>query len=249
MYKIMEFIFINIIPIFILGFVVYVIYIYKCLKEKKEKMQRLFDNKLNAYLGNKINLANEISNRIINEYGREDAIKTEVIRLKVIIEKGINGTISDKVNTCNVINKYHVSKEINTDRYPYFKELGNIKTFYDIDLDSITDDIAIARRDYNEIARQYNEQAGSSMMQYIIKWLNIENQFPVFENVNQAKYSEQYEVFEIEEPEINKITTLNLQTQKAPEEISQTPTEGPSSNPTPEIEIEHTQGTFKPTNM
>ena len=154
MYKIMEFLFINIIPLLILGFIIYVIYIYKQLNNFKDKMQHLFDKHLNNNLGSKIKLANDTSTKIINEYGREDAIRTEIIRLRVIIEKGINGTITDKVNTSNVINKYKVSKEIDTERYPYFKELANIKTFYDIELDSITDDIALARKDYNDLARK-----------------------------------------------------------------------------------------------
>jgi ATP-dependent Lon protease len=81
-------------------------------------MQHLFDKCLNNYLASKIKLANDTSTKIINEYGREDAIRTEIIRLRVIIEKGINGTITDKVNTSNVINKYKVSKEIDTERYP-----------------------------------------------------------------------------------------------------------------------------------
>lgn len=246
MYKIMEFLFINIIPLLIIGFIIYVIYIYKQLNNIKEKMQHLFDKTLNNYLGSKIKLANDTSTRIINEYGREDAIRTEIIRLRVIIEKGINGSITDKVNTSNVINKYQVSKGIDIERYPYFKELENIKTFYDIELDSITDDIALARKDYNDLARKYNELAGSSLMQYIVKILNIETQFPVFEHINQESYSDKFEELEIEEPEINKISNLNM-IQKQEEQEEQVPT--PNANPTPDIQIEHTKGTFKPTKM
>lgn len=246
MYKIMEFLFINIIPLLILGFIIYVIYIYKQLNNMKDKMQHLFDKHLNNYLGSKIKLANDTSTKIINEYGREDAIRTEIIRLRVIIEKGINGTITDKVNTSNVINKYKVSKEIDTERYPYFKELANIKTFYDIELDSITDDIALARKDYNDLARKYNELAGGSVMQYVVKVLNIEPQFPVFEHIHQEKYSDKYEELEMEEPEINKISTLNM-VEKQEEVEEKAPT--PNANPTPDIQIEHTKGTFKPTKM
>ena len=246
MYKIMEFLFINIIPLLIVGFIIYVIYIYKQLNNIKDKMQYLFDKHLNNYLGSKIKLANDTSTKIINEYGREDAIRTEIIRLRVIIEKGINGTIPDKVNTSNVINKYKVSKEIDTERYPYFKELANIKTFHDIELDSITDDIALARKDYNDLARKYNELAGGSVMQYIVKVLNTEPQFPVFEHIHQEKYSDKYEELEMEEPEINKISTLNM-VEKQEEVEEKAPT--PNANPTPDIQIEHTKGTFKPTKM
>ena len=248
MYKIMEFLFVNIVPLIILGFIIYVIYICNCLKSKKEQMQKIFDKHLKKYLSDKISLANNTSIKIINEYGREDAIRTEIIRLQVIIEKGVNGSIVDTVNTSNVINKYKVSKDIDLERYPYFKELANIKTFYDIELDSITDDIAIARREYNQIAREYNEQAGDSVMQYVVKLFNIEPQFPVFEHIEQEKYSDRYETFEMEEPEINTITALN----RAEKVVESKPTQGvqqPNVNKTPEIQIEHTNSTFKPTKM
>ena len=107
------------------------------------------------------------------------------------------------------------------------------------------DDIALARKDYNDLARQYNEISGGSLMQYIVKVLNIETQFPVFEHIEQEKYSDKYEVFEMEEPEINKITTLNMVTKQEEEEERKTP----NANPTPDIQIEHTKGTFKPTKM
>lgn len=244
MYPIMEFLFTNIFLIILVGFGIYIYSSYKKLNEKKAYMTKQFDKYLNNYLNNKINLANQIANKILSEYGREDAVRTEIIRLQVIIKKGIDGTIADKVITCNVINKFKVSKEIDRQKYPYFNELEQIKTFHDIDINSITDDVSLARKAYNQTAMEYNELASGIPMQYFVKLLNIEAQFPVFENIVQENYNDKYEEFEMSEPEINKITSLNRVVRK--EEVVEDVVEGPKANPTPDIQIEHSKQTYKP---
>ena len=245
MYGIIKFIFSNIIIFALLGFAFYIYIIYKDLNNKKAKMQDKFDRFLNKYLGDKINLAKETAKKIINEYGREDAIRTEVIRLQVVIEKGASGSIIDKVNTSNALNKYRVSKDIDVNRYTYFKDLENIKTFYDIDLDSIKDDIAISRRDYNRLAIEYNQKASGFPMQYFVNLLNVESQFPLFDKIVVEKYTDKYEELEEAEPEINNITSLNIGQKNDDMELPALK-EQPASNPTPDIEIEHSNETFKP---
>lgn len=243
MYPIMEFLFSNIIILLIVGFGIYIYVTYKKLNDKKQYMTKQFDKYLNNYLNAKINLANDIATKILNEYGREDAVRTEIVRLQVIIKKGIDGTIPDKVITSNVINKFKVSKEIDRTKYHYFNELEQIKTFHDIDINSITDDVALSRKAYNQTAMEYNELTSGFPMQYVVKLFNMEPQFPVFDNIVQEKYSDRYEEFEMSEPEINKITSLNrvIHKEEEKEEV-----QGPNANPTPDIKIEHSKETFKP---
>jgi hypothetical protein len=245
MYNIVEFLLSNFIIILILLIALYIYLTYKSLTEKKAKMKKQFDNYLDKYLGDKINLANDTANLILNEYGREDAVRTEIIRLQVIIKKGIEGSIADKVETANVLNKFKVSKEIDFDKYPHFKDLENISPFHDIDIYSITDDVSIARRQYNLLATEYNEKAGGTPTQYIVKLLGLETQFPVFESIIQEKYSDKYEEFEVVEPEINKITQLNVQTKIEDKPLEHK--EGPNANPTPIVHIDYSNETFKPT--
>lgn len=245
MYDIVEFLLSNFVFILIGLVAIYIFITYKSLTDKKNKMKKQFDKYLDTYLANKINTANEKANLILNEYGREDAIRTEIIRLQVIIKKGIDGSIADKVKTSNVLNKFKISKEIDIEKYSYFKELENINPFYDIDIYSITNDIAIARREYNKIAMEYNEQAGGTPTQYIVKILGLENQFPVFDSIIQENYSDKYEEFEIDEPEINKITQLNIQ-QNQPKKIEKEEIELPNEKPTPDIQINYSNETIKP---
>ena len=125
------------------------------------------------------------------------------------------------------------------------KDLENIKTFYDIDLDSIKDDIAISRRDYNRLAIEYNQKASGFPMQYFVNLLNVESQFPLFDKIIVEQYSDKYEELEEAEPEINNITSLNIGQKNDDMELPALK-EQPASNPTPDIEIEHSNETFKP---
>ena len=243
MYKIVEFLFSNIILVTIIAFFVYIYVNYKQLQEKKSKMNYKFERYLNKYIGDKINTANNLATKILNEYGREDAVRTEIIRLQMMIQKGVDGTIADKVNTCNILNKFKVNKELDVNKYTYFKELENIKPFYDIeDLNSIKDDIAIARREYNLLVLEYNEKASSVIMQYAAKVLNIETQFPLFDSIKEDTYDKDYEVFDENEHAIKSLSSLDRGTvlQK------QVPVGTPNANPTPDIKIEHSKETFKP---
>jgi hypothetical protein len=61
MYKIVEFLFSNIILVTIAAFFVYIYINYKQLEEKKSKMNYKFERFLNKYIGDKINKANNIS--------------------------------------------------------------------------------------------------------------------------------------------------------------------------------------------
>lgn len=243
MYKIIEFLFTNIIMVTIASFFIYLYVIYKKLEEKKEKMKYKFDKHLNKYIEEKINTANSLATKILNEYGREDAIRTEIIRLQVIIQKGIDGTISDKVNICNILNKFKVNKDIDTNKYTYFKELENIKPFYDIEINSIKDDIAISRREFNILALEYNELASGFAMQYFTNILKIESQFPLFDNIKTYNYNEEYEVFEEMEPELHTLSSLDKGVKK---DVGNVPLK-PNENPTPDIKIEHSNETLKPT--
>ena len=67
----------------------------------------------------------------------------------------------------------------------------------------------------------------------------------MFDKIIVEQYSDKYEEFEEAEPEINKITSLNIGQKNDDMELPALK-EQPASNPTPDIEIEHSNETFKP---
>ncbi len=182
---------------------------YKDLKEKIASINEIFTNTLDKYLQDKIKIAEETTDRILKEYGREDTVSTEINRLLLLIEKGVTGSINDKVSTSNAINKFKLSKKIDFEKYPYLLELNDLGTFKEDELNDPTNEITIARREYNAQAFRYNEKASSIIMQYMTKLLRLPSQYIIFDAQKITRYEDNYEVFEEKEPEINSLSTLN----------------------------------------
>ena len=124
----MNFIFNNIILFLVIGVGIFIYTQYKNLKTKRIAINSLFTQVLDEYLTKRINEAKDITTRILQEYNREDEVNTEISRLLTMIEKGIQGSANDKVETSNAINRFKLSKNINLDRYPMLEELNNIGT-------------------------------------------------------------------------------------------------------------------------
>ncbi len=209
MTELFNFIFDNFLFVVFLGIIYYIYLQYKDLKEKTASINELFDKVLNKYLEEKIVKAQETTDRILKEYGKEDTVSTEINRLLLMIEKGVAGSINDKVLTSNALNKFKLSKKIDFEKYPYLLELENLGTFTENDLSSVDNGVAIARREYNAQAFRYNEKASSFFMQYLTKFLKLNQQYIIFDAPRSSYYDENYEVFEEDEPEINSLATLN----------------------------------------
>lgn len=212
MQKIINFLFNNIILLLILFIGGFIFFKYKKLKDKTNEIIYQFNSSLNEYLNNKIKNAKEKTNQILKEYGREDTVSTEISRLLIMIEKGEDGTINDKVKASNAINKFKINKNIDLDRYPMLKELNNIGTFTVEELESVDNGLSLSRTSYNALAFQYNEEASSFPMQYITKYLGLNSYFEIFDAPKKT-YSEVYEVFEEQEEEINTLECLNVNTE------------------------------------
>lgn len=210
MTDIMYFIFNNIFFVVIIAIAYYIYHEYKDLKNRTNSINELFTKTLNKYLEDKINIAKETTSRILNEYGKEDDVSMEINRLLLMIEKGVTGSINDKVETSNAINKFKLSKKIDLEKYPFLKELETLGTFTEEDMNSKENGIAIARKEYNTQAFRYNEKASSFFMQYLTKFLNLNQQYTIFDAPKTSNYEENYEVFEEEEPEINSLSSLNI---------------------------------------
>lgn len=204
-----DFIFNNIILVIIVIIAYYIYKQYKELKSKDQDIRDVFTKTLDKYLETKINEAKKIANSVLDEYNQVELIRQEVERINLTVEKGITGTINDKVNASNLLNKYKLNKKIDVERYPNVTKLENIGTFTDEDMGSIDNGVALARREYNAKAFRYNEMATGFPMQYLTKLFRLNPQFSIFDAPKTSNYEEKYEVFEEEEPEINSLDVLN----------------------------------------
>lgn len=209
MVALVEFFLNNFLLVVIVILIVYLYKQYTVLKKETEDIQAIFTTTLDKYLEQKIAEAKIVADEISAEYGHVDEINMELERLNFMIEKGIAGTINDKVETSNTINKFKLSKKIDLEKYPNLLKLKEIGTFTEEDMTSIDNGIAIARKEYNTKAFQYNEKANGFPIQYFVKLLRLNAQFIIFDQPRSNRYEELYEVFEEDEPEIDSLSTLN----------------------------------------
>lgn len=245
MVTIVNFIFDNVIWVVIAGFIYYLYVSYKDLKKEIGIISNLFTKTLDTYLKKKIDEALTTTDSILTKYGREDTVSTEINRLLLMIEKGVDGSINDKVATSNAINKFKLSKKIDFERYPYLLELNKLGTFTDDDMNSIDNGIAIARREYNAEAFRYNEKASGILIQFLTKLMKLPSQFIIFDPPKTSRYEEKYEVFEETDlPEINTLTMLNRS--EGPSNYLVNDEDNTEELDLEEITIEHNDEVLKP---
>ncbi len=235
-----NFIFNNAILVIVLAAIYYIYRQYKGLKDRDKDIKLEFSKILNGYLDKKIAESLEVAKEIEKEYGNVDLIRQEIERLQYSIEKGINGSINDKVEASNLLNKFKLNKKIDKEKYPNLKDLENIGTFTEEEMESVDNGLAITRKAYNAQAFRYNEKANEFPIEYLTKLFKLVPQYAIFEQRKNSTYEENFEVFEEKEPEINSLSSLNMVTEEQTQ-VAEQPKEE-----TTEVEIEHSDEVLKP---
>lgn len=213
MYNIMEFFFNNIIWIILILIILYIGKEYKYLKERVNNINKQFTDTLDPYLVRKVKEAKQIIEMILIEYNEVEEIKTELVRLLIILEKGETGSINEKVETSNALNKYKLSKQIEIDKYPLLKQLDSINTFTEEDLNSLDNGVKLARTTYNTEAFRYNEKASSFLIQYLTKLLKLNTNYIIFDQTNNTLQNQGIETLEGKEEIRNTLPTLKEEIQ------------------------------------
>jgi len=188
-------------------------FIYKQYKELKDFVSKInynFDKTLKKYLDDKIKVAREETEQILNEYNREDEVATEISRLLAIIEKCEKGTINEKVQASNAVNKFKLTKKV-VEKYPNLEKLNEMKTFTEEEIESKDNGLALARQEYNTLAYRYNEKSSGFLQQYIAKICKFPIRYVIFDALESQKYEQNFEVFEEKEQiELGSLDMLNL---------------------------------------
>ena len=238
-------IFNDMIPILCFLFIVYVVLQIKKLGEYKKEIQKRFNQVLTEYLNKKINEAKEVTDNILKEYGREDAVSTEISRLLTTIEKGQSGDINDKVYTSNAINKFRLSKDVDLERYPSLAKLKELGTFNEADMASVDNGVALARKEYNTYAFRYNQVASGFPVQYVTGLVGLKSHYNIFGNPKTTHYDVNYETLDSNIEEDNSLSALNYSSvdreEQKKEEIEKL--DMPEEK---EVQIEHSDVVFKP---
>ena len=240
------FLFKNIIPILIVLFIIYIVSQLKKLSEYKKEIQKRFDQVLTEYLNKKINETKEVTNNILTEYGREDVVSTEITRFLSTIEKGQSGDVNDKVNASNAINKFRLSKDIDLERYPSLAKLKELGTFNELDMTSLDNGVALARKEYNTYAFRYNQVASGFPIQYLTGLFGYKSHYSIFGNPKSTSYHVEYEELDSIEEENTSLSNLNY-SENNKEEKKDAEIEKLDMPELNEVQIEHSDVVLKPT--
>ena len=240
MYQIMEFFFNNIILFIIILIIIYIVKEYNFLKRKVQNIQKQFTDFLDSYLITKMNEAKSLTANLLNEYKDVEEIKNELTRLLIIIEKGSTGTINEKVEASNALNKYQFSKQIAIEKYPSLKQLSSIGTFIENDKNTLNNGVKLARITYNAEAFRYNEKASSFLMQNLIKLLELNTHFVIFDQPISTMYDINFEVLQEPVQKLESLSNLNYIHKEELPKLNSNKEE--QSN----IKIDHTNTIIKP---
>ncbi len=223
--------------------VAYIVYTFKELQDKNKEIKKIFEKTLTKYLDEKITKAKETTDSILKEYGREDAVSTEINRLLLTIDKGASGNINDKVATCNALNKFKLSEQVDLEKYPELTKLNDLKMFTEEELNQMDNGLALARKDYNALAFLYNAKAGGFPIQYLTKLFGFYEKYIIFDTLSFENYHENYEVFDEVEKEVDLMDNLNL---KLKDEEDKKVEYNKNNEKIEDIVIEHTDTVIRP---
>ncbi len=234
----------NFIPILLIVGVLYIASQIRKMSEYRKELQKRFDQVLTEYLNKKINFAKDVMNSILDEYGREDEVSTEINRLMVAIDKGASGDINDKVSTSNSINKFRLSKKVDLEKYPSMNKLNDIGVFNESEMTSLDNGVALARKEYNTYAFRYNQVASGFPMQYLVKFFGFKSNYVIFGNPKSMSYHTTYETLDSGDEEDTSLNSLN----RVKKNVDENAKEGEEKKQeVQEVQIEHSDVILKPT--
>jgi len=234
----------NFVPILIVVLIIYIISQFKKMSDYRNELQKRFDQALTEYLNKKIKEAKDTTDSILQEYGRQDEISTEISRLLITIEKGESGDLNDKVATSNALNKFKLNKNVDLEKYPSLAKLNNLGTFNEEDMTSLDNGVALARKEYNTYAFRYNQIASGFPIQYIAKFLGFKSSYNIFGNPKSNRYEEVVEeLITDDKTDINSLDSLNM-VKDSIQELAEE--QENNQEEVKEVEIEHTDVVLKP---
>lgn len=225
-----------------IGSMFYIYIKYKALKEESHTVQEKFKERLYPYLDERFKKYKNIVMDLLDEYLIEE-IQIELKRIDKIIEPGIGGTLNNYVDVSNKINKLKLNSKLDLNRFPKLDQINSFQTFTTEEIESIDNGLEFARKEYNTLAFRYNEKALEFPMQYLVSILQLPSQYILFDTPKKDTYSNDFEEFEEEEPEIDSLANLNKQLMRRENVLLE---DLPKKKKDAEIVIEHSDSTIKP---
>ena len=160
MNKILDWIVANPIPVIIIVLVLFLIFTYNNLNSKKKRVEKSFST-IDIYLEKRFDEISALLEQTLTAYDFEENIHTQISAARSGLATAKNGAINDKVSAVNNLSKMMAIPGLKAEAYPELQSILNMGMFTMEKTSEIEDDLAAARKQYNNNATSYNTKISS----------------------------------------------------------------------------------------
>lgn len=179
MSKILDWIVANPIPVIIIVVVLFVIFTYNNLNSKKKRVEKSFST-IDIYLEKRFDEIGALLEQTLTAYDFEESVLTQISAARSGLATAKNGSINDKVAAANNLSKMMAIPGLKSEAYPELQSILNMGMFTMEKTSEIENDLAAARKQYNNNATSYNTKISSFPTNLISGILGFKTPFELF---------------------------------------------------------------------
>ena len=177
--KILNWIVENPIPVIIIVVVLLLIFTYNNLNAKKKRVEKSFST-IDIYLEKRFDEISALLEQTLTAYQFEESVHTQVSALRSGIATAKSGSINDKVNAVNSISRINAIPGLKAEAYPELQTISKMGMFTMEKTSEIEDDLAAARKQYNNNATSYNTKISSFPTNLVAGIFGFKTPFELF---------------------------------------------------------------------
>lgn len=132
------------------------------------------------YLEKRFDEISALLEQTLTAYQFEESVHTQVSALRSGIATAKSGSINDKVQAVNSISRINAIPGLKAESYPELQAIVNMGMFTMEKTSSIEDDLAAARKQYNNNATSYNTKISSFPTNLVAGIFGFKTPFELF---------------------------------------------------------------------
>ena len=157
----------------------FLIFTYNNLNAKKKRVEKSFST-IDVYLEKRFDEISALLEQLLTAYKFEEDTHTRLSGLRSGIDIAKSGSINDKVQAVNSVSSFIATPGIKTEAYPELKAIEKLGVFTAQKTSQIEDDLAAARKQYNNNATSYNTKISSFPTNIIASIFGFKKPFELF---------------------------------------------------------------------
>ena len=174
--------------------VLFLMFTYNNLNAKKHRVEKSFST-IDVYLEKRFDEIGALLEQTIAAYQHEEDTFAQVSALRSCIETAKTGSINDKVQAANQIGAFIAAPGIKTEAYPELKAIETIGMFTAQRTAQVEDDLAAARKQYNNNVTSFNTKIAS---------------FPTVLVAGLFGFNKPYELFKVTEGKQERVSMADI---------------------------------------